>query len=94
MAGENPTYIKMDIEGAEMDAMLGASRLVRESQPTMAICAYHLQNHLWRVPQCLHDLMPEAQLVLRPHCVDGFDLVCYALTPGRVMDLSIEELGL
>jgi FkbM family methyltransferase len=94
LASERPTYIKMDIEGAEMDALLGSVSVLRENQPTLAICAYHSQDHLWLIPQRIHDLMPEAKLIIRPHCVDGFDLVCYALTPGRETDMSVEDLAL
>jgi FkbM family methyltransferase len=91
LADECPTYIKMDIEGAELDALSGAAAVLRENRPTLAICAYHTQDHLWRVPRRIRDLMPDARLVLRPHCVDGFDLVCYAIPPEREADFSGED---
>jgi FkbM family methyltransferase len=92
LADVSPTYIKMDIEAAEMDALLGAAAVLRRSQPALAICAYHLQDHLWKVPLRIHDLLPAGHLLLRPHCADGFDLVCYAITPGRELDLSSENV--
>lgn len=91
LAEERPTYIKMDIEATEMDALLGAANVLRRSQPALAICAYHLQDHLWRIPRQIHDLLPDGRLLLRPHCADGFDLVCYATPPGREVDLSLED---
>jgi FkbM family methyltransferase len=91
LAGESPTYIKMDIEGAELDALDGAATVLRRNRPALAICAYHLQDHLWRIPQRISRLMPEGRLLLRPHFADGFDLVCYAIPPERPLDLSLED---
>jgi FkbM family methyltransferase len=92
LADERPTYIKMDIEGAELDALRGATATLARNRPTLAICSYHLQDHLWEVPRQINDLMPGARLLLRPHCPDGFDLVCYAVPPqGREFDTSMED---
>ncbi|HEY1494629.1 MAG TPA: FkbM family methyltransferase [Candidatus Solibacter sp.] len=91
LADESPTYIKMDIEGAELDALDGTAAVLRRSRPALAICAYHLQDHLWRIPQRISHLMPEGRLLLRPHFADGFDLVCYAIPHGRSLDLSLED---
>ena len=93
LACERPTYIKMDIEGAEMDALAGAAATLARHAPTLAICSYHVQDHLWRVPGRINELMPDARLLLRTHCVDGFDLVCYAIPrEGREADFSGDEL--
>lgn len=46
---KRPTYIKLDIEGAEPQALEGASTLLRESPPKLAISAYHEPNHLWQL---------------------------------------------
>ncbi len=85
LADESPTYIKMDIEGSERDALLGADAVIRRSRPALAICLYHLQDHLWRIPSLIHQQMPDATLFLRPYCVNGFELVCYAVPPERAM---------
>jgi FkbM family methyltransferase len=90
---ESPTYIKMDVEAAEPDALAGAARLLRRSRPALAICAYHLQDHLWRIPLLIRDLLPDSRLALRMYCVDGFDLVCYAIPNGREVDWSEEDAG-
>jgi FkbM family methyltransferase len=82
--GQHPTFIKMDIEGAEIDALRGARRIITRHQPLLAICVYHRQNDLWRIPMLMHELEPESLLTLRPYWLDGFDLVCYAVPPNRV----------
>jgi FkbM family methyltransferase len=91
LGDEQATYIKMDIEGAELDALTGGSRVLRRDTPSLAICAYHLQDHLWKVPARISGLLPSGRLLLRPHCMDGFDLVCYAIPPGREIDLGLED---
>jgi FkbM family methyltransferase len=81
---ENPTFIKMDIEGAEPDALHGARETIRRTQPILAICVYHLQNHLWRVPLLMRELFPAAKFFLRTYCLDGLDTVCYAVPESRL----------
>lgn len=34
-------FMKMDIEGAEMKALIGASRLIERDIPKLAVCTYH-----------------------------------------------------
>ena len=40
---ETVDFIKMDIEGAEVDALLGAKRVLENSAARCAICSYHRQ---------------------------------------------------
>ena len=49
LEGENPTYLKMDIEAAEPDALRGARNLIKKNQPVIAACSYHVQDHVWRI---------------------------------------------
>jgi len=79
-----PTFIKMDIEGAELDALEGARHSIQTHQPILAICAYHKQDDLWRIPLFIHSLVDDYRLFLRPHYSDGFDLVCYAIPANRL----------
>lgn len=75
-----PTFIKLDIEGAEPAALRGAQELIREYRPRLAICAYHKPDHLWSIAQVIHHLEPSYRLALRYHQWNGFDLVVYAFT--------------
>jgi len=78
-----PTFIKLDIEGAEPDALLGAAGLIDRSQPTLAICVYHKPEHLWVIPRLIRRLMPQGRLALRSHQFNGFDVVAYAIPDER-----------
>jgi hypothetical protein len=75
----------MDIEGSEMDALAGASRIIREQGPLLAICVYHKQDDLWKIPLLIHSLNPEYRFFLRPHKLEVWDLVCYAVPKARCL---------
>ena len=73
----------MDIEGAEPGALLGARGLIQQHRPILAICVYHLQEHLWEIPQMLREMVADYNFHLRPHDREGWDLVCYAVPAER-----------
>jgi FkbM family methyltransferase len=79
-----PTFIKMDIEGAEVDALEGARQSIQKHRPILSICVYHKQDHLWTIPLLIHSLMEDYNLYLRPHDVDGWQLVCYGVPNDRL----------
>lgn len=83
VADEPVSLIKLDIEGGELEALIGATDTVRRTRPVLAICAYHRQDHLWEVPLLCRELLPDSRLVLRPHNEEGWDLVCYAVPTAR-----------
>ena len=76
-----PSLIKMDIEGAESEALLGAAGLLREVTPTLAVSAYHYPADLWAIPLLIERLMPHSDLYLRHYSREVDDTVCYAI-PG------------
>jgi FkbM family methyltransferase len=79
-----PTFLMMDIEGAELGALAGAARLLSEHAPVVAVSAYHRQDHLWRVLNVLAEIQPSYRFFLRAHNEEGWDLVLYAVPPHRV----------
>jgi len=83
LRGERVTFLKMDIEGAEPQALRGAASLIREQKPTLAICVYHHFSHLWEIPLFIKELVPEYQLYLRHHTNLEYETVCYAQIPPK-----------
>lgn len=80
LIGWRPTFVKMDIEGSEIEALTGARALIGSDHPSLAICVYHRPDHLWRIP-LLVSSWPELdgyRYYLRAHAYDGFDTVLYA----------------
>ena len=49
-------FIKMDIEGAERNAVAGARATIAKFHPRMALCIYHLKDDPKVVPQLVHDI--------------------------------------
>ncbi len=47
---ERVTFVKLDIEGTEYEALQGMREHIRAETPTMAICIYHDQRDFWRIP--------------------------------------------
>ena len=79
-----PTYIKMDIEGSELDALAGARNIIKKEMPILTICLYHRYDDLWRIPLFIHSLADDYRLFLRPHEIEGWQLVCYAVPNHRL----------
>lgn len=73
-----PTFIKMDIEGAEYEALIGAESIITRSKPNLAICVYHAVNHIWDIPNLLKKLNPEYKLFLKSGNIFGMNTVLYA----------------
>lgn len=59
------TFIKMDIEGAEQNALLGSQNLIREKHPKLAICIYHGYEDIWKIPSMIDELNPDYRFYLR-----------------------------
>jgi len=79
-----PTYIKMDIEGAEPQAIIGARDLLVRHQPILAACTYHRTEHLWQIPNLIHSIAPDYNLFLRRYAEECWEGVCYAIPDHRL----------
>lgn len=73
-----PTFIKMDIEGAEPRALAGAAGIMRRFGPQLAVCLYHDRRHLWEIPMQIAEMQPDYSLSLRRYADECWELVCYA----------------
>ena len=80
---EPPTFIKMDIEGSEPEALRGAKNLITRHQPLLAVSIYHYASDLWSIPRLIHELNPHYRLMIRHYTREIDDTVCYALPPQR-----------
>ncbi len=74
----NASYIKMDIEGAELEALKGASKLIKNNKPKLAICVYHKPEHIFEIPLYLQQIQPEYKFYFRHQCMnDYFDSILF-----------------
>jgi len=76
---ERVTFIKMNIEGAEIDALKGAARTIRRWRPKLAISAYHRPSDLWCIPRLVRWLREDYGLYLRQHDGGVIETVLYGL---------------
>jgi len=76
---EKVTFIKMDIEGSELEALKGAGKTIKANKPKLAICVYHKEEDLIAIPQYILLLNPEYKLYLRYYGPGWADLVLYAV---------------
>ncbi len=61
------TFIKMDIEGAEIEALKGAEQTIQTQKPKLAICIYHRDSHLYEIPLMIKKMVPEYRFWIRHH---------------------------
>ena len=74
---EKIDYIKLDIEGAEQDALIGAKESIKKYQPILAICIYHKAQDWYKVPQIVLDICPKYDIYLRHYMEGIYETVIY-----------------
>ena len=75
---EHVTFIKMDVEGAELKSLMGARNTIIKNHPRLAICAYHKASDLYELPEYILSLVPEYRFLLRHYSSCEFETVLYA----------------
>ena len=76
---EKISFLKMDIEGAEIPALEGARKLLIRSLPKMAVCVYHKRDDLITIPNVIKSLSRDYQLYLRAYHDYVQEVVLYAI---------------
>lgn len=61
------TFIKMDIEGAELKALEGAKNTIEKYKPKLYVCAYHRNEDFFALIEKIHSLSPEYKIYMRHH---------------------------
>ena len=77
------SFIKMDIEGSEYDALHGAVAILKRDRPKLAICIYHNTADLYRIMIYLKSLDLGYCFALRHHSVLKDETVLYAYVHGE-----------
>lgn len=79
LQGEPVTFIKMDIEGAELNALVGAKNTIIKHRPKLAISVYHKSGDIISIPQYLKSLVPRYNFYLRHYTNCFWETVLYAI---------------
>ena len=74
---QNATFIKMDIEGSEPEAIMGAAELIKRNKPKLAICIYHSDEDMINIIGLVHKLVPDYKMFVRQHSIYETETVLY-----------------
>lgn len=73
------SYVKLDIEGAEADAIWGMKNLLMARKPKLRVCAYHRTQDFFDLPLLIKQINPDYRCHLRKHpYIPGFEVNLYA----------------
>jgi FkbM family methyltransferase len=73
----NPSHIKMDIEGAELDALIGGEYTLKKYRPKLAVSLYHRPRDIVEIPKYLMTLLPGYKWFVRCYGEHGYDTILY-----------------
>lgn len=82
-------FVKMDIEGMEYEAIIGAARTIRDLRPTLAICVYHSPADLWRIPKLLLSFSDGYKIYVRHYTESIYETVMYFVPRINEKDKSV-----
>ena len=77
--GMKADYIKMDIEGAEQNALKGAIKTIQKDRPQMAISIYHTPQDFVEIPLYLHKNLKDYVFKLGHYCPNAAETVLYCI---------------
>jgi len=74
---EKVDFIKLDIEGAEQDAIDGAKETIKKHRPILAVCIYHKAEDWYKIPQKILAIDARYKVYLRHYMEGIFESVLY-----------------
>lgn len=83
---DQPSFIKMDVEGSELATLHGARQIISSYTPILAICIYHKTEDLFEIPYFIRKEFPAYRLYVRKYSNDPYELVLFAVPPSRCID--------
>jgi hypothetical protein len=79
LMGKPATIIKMDIEGAEQKALMGAKELIKKYKPKLAVSVYHNPVDIIQIPVIIYDMSSGYRFFMRHHDPTQCETVLYAV---------------
>jgi FkbM family methyltransferase len=73
------TFLKLDIEGAEIGALAGARETIERHSPKIAVAIYHRPDDILTIPAVLEALDRPQLLYLRHHSGFHYDTTLFAI---------------
>ncbi len=75
---QRASYIKMNIEGSEKEALQGAAQVIRRCKPRLAIAGYHRTDDFWKIPLMIKSYREDYKIYLRSY-MNHISFVFYAI---------------
>ncbi len=73
------SFIKLDVEGYELETLMGARETILHNHPRMAISLYHKREDIWKIPEYILNLYKDYRFYLRIYSNAYLEIVLYAL---------------
>lgn len=73
------TFIKLDVEGAELRALKGAEKSIRQYHPKLAICIYHKPEDVMEILDYILSIHDDYRLYIRHYQLSDCETVVYAV---------------
>lgn len=79
LGGQEITFIKMDLEGSEYKALLGARNLIETYEPKLAVSIYHKREDVWELPKLILDMNSDYKFYFGHYSIAAAETVLYAV---------------
>jgi FkbM family methyltransferase len=76
-------FIKLHLEGGELDALRGGLACITQNRPVIATTVYHNEDGLWHTARWMRTNLDEYSLLMRNHSWCGTGAVIYAIPNER-----------
>ena len=83
VVAEPITFLKLDVEGEEARALVGASHHIRADAPLLAVAAYHNVGDIWALPRLIARINPAYTFYLRHYTQTTYETVVYGVPHAR-----------
>ena len=80
LEGEEATFIKMDVEGSEYEALIGAEKTIKKYKPRLALSIYHKPEDIIEIPYIVLTYNPDYRFAIRQYASNMQETILYAWT--------------
>lgn len=75
---EKNTFIKIHVQGCEINVLEGAQEIISKNKPKLAVVINQKPKDLWLVPLKIKSMNNDYRIYIRHHSVSSVYTVCYA----------------
>ena len=78
--------IKLDVEGDEKEALIGASDTLKNSRPALSISVYHRSGDVFEIPLMIAQIYPDYKFYMRRvPCIPAWDISFLAIPKEKAL---------